>query len=125
MPHVESRTLVDVTKLPGKLRDEIERELRAGGKAIVSDAKARVPKAKAAHHGHAPGAARRSVKMTLYKKTGLRLRVKAGGTAAPHFHLVENGTVKMAARPSLRPAAEAGFQKLEAAMERLPGKVLK
>jgi HK97 gp10 family phage protein len=113
-----------IAKTMAQLPKSVERKLaiaslRGGGKIIVDAARLLAPVGSGARYKYPfrgkrrrPGALRRSI--TQRAKRGfvptLQIGIRSG--AAPHAHMVEFGTSKMAARPFLRPALDTNKDKV-------------
>lgn len=80
---------------------EFAQELAEERPLLQEDLRQAAPIAADAHHGHPPGTLRKGIRVTQ-ERQGYGLALRARSTA-PHAHLVERGTVKMAARPTFVP----------------------
>lgn len=91
------------------LANEIDDAVFAAGEVLIDRATAMAPRDQGTlqESGYVATAQKSSYKKRPHHKREVRPRgdgVAAAGFSAPHAHLVEFGTVKMAAQPFFRPA---------------------
>lgn len=95
-------------KLPEDIaKKALKKAVRAGGQVILDDASRRVPVR--------TGRLKKSLRVKV-RKSSRHGAIAKIGTNAPHAHLLEFGTVRMGARPYMRPAFDS---KREAAVDEI------
>ena len=86
-----------------EILDEATRELQDEAPILKGDLQAAAPMAADAHHGHPPGTLRKGITVKVERQRGGMVLVAK--STAPHTHLVELGTRKMAPQPFFVPTA--------------------
>lgn len=99
-------------QLPDQMQKKVLRNSVAAGARVIRDKAKELapynPKRKSGTHLRDAIAAKRVSKTNDLFDIGVR---RTGKKRAPHGHLLEYGTVKMEAKPFLRPAADQSFDK--------------
>jgi HK97 gp10 family phage protein len=89
---------------PRVARKHGQKAVREGLKPVLAEARRQVPVD--------TGALKRSLRIVNLKRRFGGVVAAQVRSLAPHAHLIEFGTVKMAAQPFLRPALDSGAQRV-------------